>query len=372
FLRVTEEWRSDKERQINATLRGAERKAALCSLLEQETRYIATIGRHGIAIASSNYDKSVRKFLDKSSEPHRWRAADGRLIEMDTPDTIRARELGDLYDCVAMSPVGYQQRLHVLLCLKSTVEEHPCPLTREILELIGREEDLMRRQVKEANLEGLRKRLCTYFLQFIRTPGFNPEVAKHLKVPASPSQLRNDVFLCHGCQRYLGSSRFGSCARAHLSRRCLDCARLRNVAGARDDFSCFKSILKRLRDAELLLNKDNVVPFILQVEDIQYLVEVIWGSRSALSGSSDLFSLVLVRWDRSKDWSPWNCVLLCKDETDAHLLVDDLLKVYDVPVVRSVEHKHLLARRHFNQIPGMAANSAKAAADKRGTRRKVC
>ncbi|XP_051915874.1 IQ and ubiquitin-like domain-containing protein [Hippocampus zosterae] len=357
-----EKWRNDKERQINATLRGAERKAALCSLLEQETQYIATIGRHGIAIKSNSYDKAVRKFLDKSSTPHQWRAADGRLIEMDTPDTIRARELGDLYDCVAMSPVSQEQRLDILLCLKQTVEAHPCPLTRDIVELINREEDLMRRQVKAANLEGLRKRLCTYFLQFIRTPGFNPEVAKHLKVPQNTSQLKNDVFLCHGCQRYLSSAHFRSCARVHINRRCLDCARLKNVAGSRDDFSCYKNILKRLRDAELLLNKDNFIPFILQVEDIQYLVEVIWGSRSALSGSSDLYNLVLVRWERHKDWSPWNCVLLCKEETDAHLLVEDLLKEYDVPIVRNVEHKHLLARRHYNHITAMTVHSAKAAA----------
>ncbi|KAM9814438.1 uncharacterized protein iqub isoform 3-T3 [Syngnathus typhle] len=65
LYKALEKWRSDKERQINATLRGAERKAALRSLLEQETQYIATIGRHGIAIRSNNYNKAVRKFLDK-------------------------------------------------------------------------------------------------------------------------------------------------------------------------------------------------------------------------------------------------------------------------------------------------------------------
>ncbi|XP_049578312.1 IQ motif and ubiquitin-like domain-containing protein isoform X5 [Syngnathus scovelli] len=131
-----EKWRSDKERQINATLRGAERKAALCSLLEQETQYIATIGRHGIAIRSNNYNKAVRKFLDKSSTAHQWRAADGRLIEMDTPDTIRARELGDLYDCVAMSPVSPEQRLDILLCLKQTVEVKPPATGRKVQRLM--------------------------------------------------------------------------------------------------------------------------------------------------------------------------------------------------------------------------------------------
>ncbi|XP_061697099.1 IQ and ubiquitin-like domain-containing protein [Syngnathoides biaculeatus] len=350
-----EKWKSDKERQINATLRGAERKAALRSLLEQETQYVATIGRHGVAIRSDNYNKAVRRFLDKSSTPHQWRAADGRLIEMDTPDTIRARQLGDLYDCVAMAPVSREQRMDILLCLVQIMAAHPCQLTRDIVELVYREMDLMRRHVKAANLEGLRKRLSTLFLQFIRTPGFNPEVAKHLKVPQSTSQLRNDVFLCHGCQRYLGSAHFRSCARSHLGRRCLDCGRLKNVAGGRDDFSCYKTILKRLRDGELLLNKDNAIPFMLQVEDIQYLVEVVWGARSALSGSSDLFGLVLVRWERHEDWSPWNCVLLSKDETDAHLQVEDVRKVYDLPVIRSIEHKHMLARRHYNQIPAMIA-----------------
>ncbi|XP_054632292.1 IQ and ubiquitin-like domain-containing protein isoform X2 [Dunckerocampus dactyliophorus] len=362
-----EKWRSDKEQQINTTLRGSERKAALCSLLEQETQYIATIGRHGIAIRSNNYNKAVRKFLDKSSTPHQWRAADGRLIEMDTPDTIRARELGDLYDCVAMSPISQEQRLDILLCLKQTVEEHPCQLTRDIVDLIHREQDLMRRHVKPANMEGLRKRLSTLFLQFIRTPGFNPEVAKHLKVPQSPSLLKNDVFLCHGCQRYLGSSHFRSCTRAHLSRRCLDCTRLRNIAGSRDDFSCYRSMLKKLRDSELLLSKDNTIPFLLQAEDLQYLVEVIWGTHSALSACNDPFSLALVRWERHKDWSPWNCILLSKEETSAHLQVEDVHKVYDAAVIHSIEHKHLLARRHYNQIPSMVTQASKAAVGKHGT-----
>lgn len=40
----------------------------------------------------------------------------------------------------------------------------------------------MSRGVKEASLEGLRKRISTLFLQYIKTPGFNPAVAKLMKV----------------------------------------------------------------------------------------------------------------------------------------------------------------------------------------------
>lgn len=38
------------------------------------------------------------------------------------------------------------------------------------------------RGVREGNLDGLRKRISTLFLQYIKTPTFNPEAAKLLKV----------------------------------------------------------------------------------------------------------------------------------------------------------------------------------------------
>lgn len=50
------------------------------------------------------------------------------------------------------------------------------------MELIDRETDLLMRDVKEANLGGLRKRISTLFLQYIKTPAFNPEVSRLLKV----------------------------------------------------------------------------------------------------------------------------------------------------------------------------------------------
>lgn len=40
----------------------------------------------------------------------------------------------------------------------------------------------MMRGVKDDNLEGLRKRITTLFFHYIKTPLFNPEVARHLKV----------------------------------------------------------------------------------------------------------------------------------------------------------------------------------------------
>nr|XP_046251051.1 IQ and ubiquitin-like domain-containing protein [Scatophagus argus] len=354
LYQALERWRSEEEQRINSSLRGAERKEALCSLLKQEMQLIADIGRHRIAAQSKNYDKAVRNFLDKCAAPHRWRAADGRMIEMDSEHTIRAKQLRDLYSELSVSAASQEQRLQVLMTLKHTVKEHECQLTRDIVDLIDREVDLMTRGVKAASLEGLRTRISTLFLQYIKTPAFNPEVAKLLKVPQNPSQLKNSMFLCRGCNRYLHSASFSPSTSGRLSGRCRDCATLNNIARPRDDFSCYKNILKRLRTDEQQLNPEAKIPFLLQVEDVRYLVDVVWTSCSALDASSDVYNLVFVRWERQRDWSPWNCILLSKEETSAHMEVDDVHKAYEVAFIRGIQQKHTLARRHFSQISVVA------------------
>uniref|UniRef100_A0A3Q1G8Y6 IQ motif and ubiquitin domain containing n=1 Tax=Acanthochromis polyacanthus TaxID=80966 RepID=A0A3Q1G8Y6_9TELE len=348
-----EKWRREEEQQINSFLRGAERKAALCLLLEQETELIATIGRHHITFQNNNYDKIIQHLLDKAVAPHQWRAADGRLIEMDNLHTIRARELRDLYSNISLFTVSQEQRSHILMTLKHTVNEHKCLLTRDIVDLIDREVDLMKRGVQTRNLEGLRKRICTLFLQYIKTQAFNPAVSKLLKVPQNPSELNKDVLLCRSCQRYLRSTNFIAFAKG-LSTRCKDCTRLDNIARPRNDFSCYQSILRRLIVAEQQLSKESKIPFLLKVEDIRYLIEVVWLSQSALNASSDLYNLMLVRWEHQKDWSPWNCILLSKEEASAHFEVEDVNKAYEMTFIHKVKHKHRLAQRYFSQISIMA------------------
>ena len=55
-----------------------------------------------------------------------------------------------------------------------------------------------------------------------------------------------------------------------------------------------------------------------QEHDLRYLVDKVWGGQSILSAWDDLFDLTLVRWDKNEEWSPWNCILLTKDEAATH------------------------------------------------------
>jgi len=54
----------------------------------------------------------------------------------------------------------------------------------------------------------------------------------------------------------------------------------------------------------------------------------IWNGKSPLSENDNLLNLVLVRWDKYEQWSPWNTILLTRDEADAHDKLDDVMQVY--------------------------------------------
>ena len=67
--------------------------------------------------------------------------------------------------------------------------------------------------------------------------------------------------------------------------------------------------------------------FFSQEPDLRYLVENIWNGQSVLSAHEDLFDLVLLRWNKYEEWSPWNCILLTKEEASAHAKLENVTEV---------------------------------------------
>ncbi len=54
--------------------------------------------------------------------PKRWIAYDGNPTEMDTPYTLRAAQLRDIYNSITLGSLSRDERLDVLLTLKCTVK----------------------------------------------------------------------------------------------------------------------------------------------------------------------------------------------------------------------------------------------------------
>jgi hypothetical protein len=99
---------------------------------------------------------------------------------------------------------------------------------------------------------------------------------------------------------------------------------------------------------------------LLQESDIRYLVDVIWNCQSAISANPHLDQLVLTRWDPEQSLSPWNCILLTKQEAVAHDRQPNPAKLYSEAFVRKIQRKHLAASAHFSQLPGMERYLKKA------------
>ncbi|KAK3736399.1 hypothetical protein QZH41_017899 [Actinostola sp. cb2023] len=301
-----EKWRQEEMDRIEELYCGPERKAALIGLVEQEAYLIASIDRHKIAAGNENTNKRVKSFLDKAAAPKRWRAFDGKITEMDTPYTIRAQELRDIYNTLSMKYLTQDERLDVLLTLKHTVKEHDCKLTHEIIELIDREADLLMRGVKESNLEGLRKRISTLFLQYCKTPLFNPEAAHLIKVPQDPTILRKNIYFCPSCNRYLPSTEFKLSLNSSVVGRCRKCLKLDNDARLRQDLLQYRIMLAELRRAEETFEDGSRISYLLQVS------------------------------------------LAC------HKLLFIQYEAYGRMFIGKILHKHLLARNYFSRLPGMA------------------
>lgn len=181
-------WRENETKKIKDAaaakeLSEQEMQKALHQLLIKETKLLQTIDRLKNTATVVNREERIELMLKAMSAPKMWKRTDGRYTEVVTPFTTRAKELMELYNGLKMPFLSIDERLDILLHVKWTVNEFDCNLTREIVDLIDREADMLNRGRSEKSLEGLRKRLCNQFLQFIETVEFNPEAVRFQKVP---------------------------------------------------------------------------------------------------------------------------------------------------------------------------------------------
>ncbi|GMH42342.1 hypothetical protein BSKO_10261 [Bryopsis sp. KO-2023] len=153
-------------------------QTALEQLFLKETKLLQTIDRLRVAANRENKEERIQATLMKMSEPKKWDLSNGNKVLVHTPFTTRAKQLSQLYLAASTSQLTLEERLDVLLHIKWTVKEFDCDLTRQLVDLIDREADLLNRGRSPKTLDGLRKRICTLFLAFIETPEFNPEATR--------------------------------------------------------------------------------------------------------------------------------------------------------------------------------------------------
>ncbi|KAA6423097.1 MAG: IQ and ubiquitin-like domain-containing [Trebouxia sp. A1-2] len=173
-----EAWRLAETARIKAAgLSPEDCQQALAHLLHQETKLLQSIDRLRGEADVVKREQKVAEALATMAHPKTWALSNGALLEVHTPTTTKAGELRGLYRGLQLQGLTAGERLDVLLHVKFPAKEFDCSLTRELVQLIDREADLINRGRKAGSMEGLRKRISTLFLQFIENPMFNPEAA---------------------------------------------------------------------------------------------------------------------------------------------------------------------------------------------------
>jgi len=362
-----EQWREEQISLINETTQTpAETKAALATLQEQVAQLVAAIGRHRTRAAEEQKEHRIAKFLDACAAPRKWKAKDGKWVqmvnwtqpengkfEMDTGYTLRAKELRDLYNTLKMDELNVEERVDALLSLKQVAASVPdCKLTKEIIQLCEREAELLLRGINPSLLSGLRARILQLYFQFCREPKFNPEAARHLKVPQDPELLRDKLIKFNETNSYLSNWPLAVWPFAAPHNYDTSAAQRGKIEkNKKPEIVSIPKMLRDLRRAE----SDSELVFILTEKDILFLVQNLWDSRSAISYSDE--DLVLTKWDHSKPWSPWNSFLITNDELEAHKAITQTGEGYGDFMIQKVLQKHLMASQHFSRIKGMSSGT---------------
>mmetsp|Transcript_11235 Transcript_11235/g.18296 ORF Transcript_11235/g.18296 Transcript_11235/m.18296 type:complete len:441 (+) Transcript_11235:80-1402(+) len=193
-------WRKAEVTKIKTnTPPGEERRVALAALLAEETKALQNIQRLKATAHETTTRSKTQKMLELMAQPQQWQMRDGEIAQVQTPSTIRAKELLDLYNALNAPLTNTNERLEILLNVKWTVKESTAQhshysintsCNKDIVELVDREADLLNRGRSYKSMESLRTRLSNLFLQFIENPAYNPRAEEfiNIPIPAPPSR----------------------------------------------------------------------------------------------------------------------------------------------------------------------------------------
>lgn len=339
--RILNRWHHKEAEKIKSSNENVQEQ--FVRLLSQEVQFIQRIDRLKTTKAHEQRKTAVNNILNSMNALFKWDIDEGKglPVEMDSKPKQRSRELCALYDVLQKSVEDKTYRLQLLLNVKYTVQEfeaNQSSLPREIISLLDRETELLTRLPNVKLLAGLRKRLVTLFLQFIRTPEFNPESAKFHPLPSvrrealdaqkQPSKIKvihdtnvePDYKYCVACANYKSVDAFAknthcqSCenvARIALPRRNENSALLEMTQWMREaDRECEEKLVKiqdkfiervktKFADSEqaissvktffgriLATSASDTVLYDLPVEELRKIVDNSWCRKSAFSGSA--------------------------------------------------------------------------------------
>lgn len=232
------------------------------------------------------------------------------------------------------------KRLELIDKVLTSLEEEEGNYNRlkDLQGLFERERNLWEINFSSSDLDTLRDRQLLLLFDLIQTIG---------KDEKSTSPGRDLQRICGKCKKLLPTDRFVLLGRKDIPDICQPCSALHQSSGYAN---VYREILRAIRRDERRSGALASFAFIIQAQDVQYIVETIWHGHSILSQTTDRHRLRLPRWMPSEDWSPWNCICLTENEAKTHLKLRDFKAVYQDHLLKLITSRNNLALTAFERL----------------------
>ncbi|XP_075147763.1 IQ motif and ubiquitin-like domain-containing protein [Haematobia irritans] len=328
-----QKWKIAELKRIASMYEGPARVAEVNVLLDKEIQLLNGIERQRQVVAEAMRDYRQEQMLKKMGEPIKWVGYGDTIVTLDLLRTQRVRFLTEIYKDL-QKPLKKAARLDLINKVREIlVNEQDFPDFGELFDLFDRERNLLV-YTKHCDVEILRKRQNILFLELI-------------KFDREPKPHKQGNRMCWVCKQVKPYSQFAIRTRQFQVDTCKKCYYLK-VASTEN--VVYTGILRSIQRDERKKHCSSSCAFIMQVDDIRHIVDQIWHGHSVLSKCNNLARLRLPRWNKSEEWSPWNCVCLTDTETRNHNRVEDLEKVYDLKTRLEIANRHMLAKSAFHNL----------------------
>ncbi|XP_029165079.1 IQ and ubiquitin-like domain-containing protein [Nylanderia fulva] len=347
---LIERWRSDCLKDIKSRLFKSGQRAENYRILEKTVEMFNYIDKHKQAIKSSYRKQRALKFLTLNCKSIRWTGYKGKTVEMITMKIQKAREFKRVYDALNNRNVNSEERMKLLIMLKTSLESHNCIDAFDLISLLDQEIALLNRKIEDLSLDYLNERIMHTYLNFVSVYSTCRCKCVNSKDNELREPLEARMKFCRNCSKLLPFHRFFPHTRMKKLSVCISCSSLARRNFAHVDYDPYMFILNCVRAEEERQSSSSGLAFMMQEHDIYHLVNHIWHGQSAVSKVKDLFVLRLIRYQKDIEWAPWNCILLTEDEANIHCHIDDLATVYSKHLINQINLNHQIAKNYFKYV----------------------
>ncbi|KAH0540856.1 hypothetical protein KQX54_020224 [Cotesia glomerata] len=344
---LIELWRQHHQKRIRSCFFRGAVIAENLSMLEKITEMLRNLEKHRRIIREKRASTRLTELLTFHSKPVRWTGYNGKLIEMITLRTQRARELKNLYDLLANeSNCSIEKRIEMFIHLKCALSSHNCYPALDLQSLIQQKLLLLSRGLA-SGLDYFNKRILIGFLSFARHSHNCCSKSKDEEELVGPVDKDKNKLLCRSCMKLMPRKKITVDLKAKKLSKCISCTWLYQQTVKKIDYDPYSYLLNDIRADELSKKCVSTLLYVIQEPEMYHLVKNIWHGRSIVSEVDDIYRLRLVRFHVDREWAPWNCILLTEEESKAHYYITDLCSVYSKQLLYKIYLIHQTARSHF-------------------------